>query len=137
MLFKSISIFLQTVNQLATTTLTTTFVRYATVLSKLIHLSSYYHYTTVKINTQMWYWVWAESSIYDFFVSSLLNRMYILTLTVLTFNTISSFLEFVFFFKITSLYTKYTYLTNVFGTKVILITFVLLVATGVVILLII
>lgn len=84
------------------------------------------HYAVVKINVRTWYWVWSESSVYDFLVSTLINRTYIFMLHILTLTTLTSVFEFVFFFKAIFAFNVVSNLSKVFGTKIIIVTFIVL-----------
>jgi len=64
--------------------------------------------------------------VYDFLVSTLLNRVYILILHILTPTTLTSIFEFVFFFKAAFAFNTLSHVSKLFGTKVIVVTFVML-----------
>lgn len=84
------------------------------------------HYEVVKINVRTWYWVWSESSVYDFLVSTLINRTYIFMLHILTLTTLTSVFEFVFFFKAIFVFNAVSNLSKICGTKIIIVTFIVL-----------
>lgn len=63
---------------------------------------------------------------YDFLVSTLINRTYIFMLHILTLTTLTSVFEFVFFFKAIFAFNVVSNLSKVFGTKIIIVTFIVL-----------
>lgn len=105
-------------NQTVLTNITYVLIQIKSFVNKCIRNTNIIVFTSKhEVGLMSWYWTWSESAVFDFIVSTFLNRSINLMLFLLSFTSIVSFIEFSLYFSIASLSNIILNIYKLYGSK--------------------